>query len=97
MVYDLVLKNTTYVNLFTKETYPADIAVQDGRIAHVTQPGQPGLSGRSEYDAKGKYAVPGLIDTHLHIESSMMSPRHFARALAVSYTHLAAGGFHKFG
>lgn len=97
MVYDLVLKNTTYVNLFTKETYPADIAVQDGRIAHVTQPGQPGLCGRSEYDAKGKYAVPGLIDTHLHIESSMMSPRHFARALAPHGTTTVCADPHEIG
>ena len=82
MLYDLVIKNTVYVNLFTHEMYPAQIAVQNGRIAHVTQPGEAELTGKQEYDAKNKFAVPGLIDTHLHIESSMMTPRHFAKALA---------------
>lgn len=78
---DLVLKNAQYVNVFTGEVYPAEIGVTDGRIAHVTQPGEDGLTGAKEYDCRGKYVVPGLIDTHVHIESSMMTPANFARVV----------------
>lgn len=78
---DLVIKNVQLVNVFTKEIYPADIGIAEGYIAHVTQPGEEGLSGEKEYDAQGKYAVPGLIDTHIHIESTMMNPTNFAKAV----------------
>ena len=79
--FDLVLKNVQLVNVFTKEIYPADIGICEGYIAHVTQPGEEGLSGEREYDAQGKYAVPGMIDTHIHIESTMMNPTNFAKAV----------------
>ena len=78
---DLVIKNVQLVNVFTKEIYPADIGISEGYIAHVTQPGEEGLSGEEEYDAKGKYAIPGMIDTHIHIESTMMNPTNFAKAV----------------
>ena len=79
--FDLVIQNVQYVNLITREVYPAEIGLSDGKIAHVTQPGEGGLEGKMVYDAKGKHALPGLIDTHVHIESSMMNPAHFAEAI----------------
>lgn len=81
MIYDFVIQNTTYVNLFTRETYRAHIAITGDRVAHVTQPGEPAPEGRKLYDAMGKYALPGLIDTHVHIESSLAEPRQFAAAV----------------
>ena len=79
--FDLVLKNVQYVNVYTEEIYPADIGVTDGRIAHVTQPGEDGLDCGVVHDCAGKFAVPGLIDAHMHIESTMMTPVNFARAV----------------
>ncbi|MCI8492600.1 adenine deaminase [Anaerotruncus sp.] len=75
--FDLILTNLQYVNLFTKEIYPAEIAILNGKIARITQPGEPPLTGENHYDAQGKFALPGLIDTHLHIESSLMGPKGF--------------------
>lgn len=79
--YDLVIRNTQYVNLFTKEIYTSDIGIKNGIIACVTQPGDPPLLCTNEYDAHGRYAIPGLIDTHVHIESSMMTPANMARTI----------------
>lgn len=79
--FDLALKNARYVNVFTGEIYPAEIGVASGRIAHVTQPGESGLDGREVFDCGGRHVVPGLIDTHVHIESGMMTPANFARAV----------------
>ncbi|HEV2440425.1 MAG TPA: adenine deaminase C-terminal domain-containing protein [bacterium] len=81
---DLVLRGVTLVNVFTGETYPADIGIYAGRIAHVTAPDDPEsatLEGRTVLDRQGLYAIPGLIDTHVHIESSMITPAHYADAV----------------
>ncbi|RNA67051.1 adenine deaminase [Alteribacter keqinensis] len=75
---DLVIKNATIVDVFNKTLIKdQDVAIQNGMIVGT------GLSfkGRDVYDAKGKIMVPGLIDAHVHIESSMMTPRHFSDTL----------------
>lgn len=79
--FDLVIKNVNYVNIFTKEIYTADIGICNGRIAHITQPGEEALHCDHMYDGKNKFAIPGLIDTHVHIESSMMTPGNMAKAI----------------
>jgi adenine deaminase len=77
---DLVLAGVRYLNVFTGEVYDADVGVFDGRVAHVEpRPGR--LSGREVLDRAGLWAVPGLIDTHVHVESSMLEPVEFARAV----------------
>ncbi len=73
---ELVIKNGNVVNVFTKEIYTADIAVSNGVIAGVGR-----YEGATEVDASGKYVCPGLIDAHVHIESSLAVPREFARAI----------------
>jgi adenine deaminase len=78
---DLVLRDVTLVNVFTGETYVADIGISQGRIAHVTVPGEEHLTGRQVLDRRGLWAIPGLIDTHVHIESSMVTPPHYAEAV----------------
>lgn len=78
---DLVLKNVQLVNVFTKEIYLAEIGICEGYIAHVAQPGEEGIKGEREYDAQGKYAIPGMIDTHIHIESTMLNPANLAKAV----------------
>jgi len=79
--FDLVIKNVSLVNVYTKEVYASDIGIVDGHIVHATQPGEEPLFGTKEYDGKGKFAIPGLIDTHIHIESSMMNPANLAKAI----------------
>ncbi|MCD8140170.1 MAG: adenine deaminase [Planctomycetaceae bacterium] len=82
--FDLVLKNAQFVNVHTEEIYRADVGIAGGRIAHVTQPEEDGLSaldGGAVYDCANRFLLPGFIDTHVHIESSMMTPANFARTV----------------
>ncbi|MDE6565898.1 MAG: adenine deaminase [Clostridia bacterium] len=73
---DLVLKGGNVINVFTGEVEVADIAISDGMIAGVGS-----YSGKTEVDMQGKYLAPGFIDGHLHIESTMLSPANFAKAV----------------
>lgn len=74
---DLVLQNAQVVNVLTEDVYVADIAIHEGFIAGVDK----GYQGRENIDLQGRYVSPGLIDAHLHIESSMVTPREYARAV----------------
>lgn len=78
---DLVIRDVQLVNVYTGEIYPADIGIYQGYIAHVTAPGEEHLEGENVVAGNGRYAVPGFIDTHVHIESSMMTSANFARAV----------------
>lgn len=82
--FDLVIRNVKLVNVFTEEIYPAEIGISGGMVAYVTAPGEGGLSGAQVVEGAGRFAVPGLIDTHVHIESSMMTPRYFSEVCANS-------------
>lgn len=73
---DLVIKNATYLNVFSNNFQFGDIAVSDGLIA-----GMGTYSGKTEYDAQGKVVLPGFIDAHIHLESSLVSPSEFAKAV----------------
>ena len=73
---DLVLKNATYVNVFSGELDTCDIAVAEGLIV-----GLGSYDGREEADMTGKIVCPGFIDAHIHLESSLVSPAEFARAV----------------
>jgi len=73
---DLVIKNSSIVNVFTKEIVKADIAICMGQIVGIGK-----YSGIKEIDAQGKYVCPGLIDSHVHIESTMVTPSEFAKAV----------------
>ena len=73
---DLVLKNATYVNVFSGELDKCDIAVAEGLIV-----GLGSYEGREEVDMSGKIVCPGFIDAHIHLESSLVSPVEFARAV----------------
>ena len=73
---DLVLKNAVYVNVFSNELCRGDIAIVKGRIA-----GMGSYEGVTEIDVAGKIVCPGFIDAHIHLESSLVSPREFAKAV----------------
>ncbi len=74
---DLVLRNAKLVNVCSGECYPADVAVADGRVVGVSAGG--GYQGREERDLQGRWLAPGLIDGHMHIESTMLLLSEFAR------------------
>ncbi len=73
---DLVLKNATYVNVFSGELATEDIAVTGGLIVGLGE-----YEGNTEVDMTGKIVCPGFIDAHIHLESSLVSPTEFARAV----------------
>ena len=73
---DLVLKNATYVNVFSNELCTADIAVAEGLIV-----GMGHYSGAVETDCSGKIVLPGFLDAHIHLESSLVSPKEFVKAV----------------
>lgn len=66
----VVLKGASVLNVFTDEWVKADIAVHDDTIIGVGT-----YSGETEYDYSGKYIVPGFIDSHLHLESTLVNPK----------------------
>ena len=74
---DLVLKNATYVNVFCNELSHGDIAVAEGLIAGMGEH----YEGAVEVDMGGKLVLPGFVDAHIHLESSLVSPKEFANAV----------------
>lgn len=78
---DLVLKNAKYLNVFSNEFLCGDIAVSNGLIAGVGK-----YDGKTEIDVSGKLVLPGFIDAHIHLESSMVTPAEFAKAVVAHGT-----------
>lgn len=73
---DLVLKGGKYVNLFTGELLKADIAITEGIISGIGS-----FEGNKEMDIRGRIVIPGFIDSHIHLESSLVTPYQFAKAV----------------
>src|SRR3990172_8166597 len=75
---DLLLRGGKVVNVFSGEVYQTNVAICNDRIAGVGDYYQEGIE---VCDVGGLYLIPGLIDAHVHIESSMLSPAEYARAV----------------
>lgn len=73
---DLVIKNAKVVDVFNARVIEGDVAVCGGKIAGVGS-----YEGETVYDAEGQYLMPGFIDAHMHIESSMVTPSEYARVV----------------
>ena len=73
---DLVIKNCNVINVFSQEIIYGKLAISNGVFIGIGE-----YEGIEVIDGEGKYIVPGLIDSHVHIESSMGSPYQFARAV----------------
>ena len=73
---DVVIKNCKVVNVFSGEITEGNIAISDGQIAGIGE-----YEGKEVIDAEGRYAAPGFIDSHIHIESSYVSPEELGRLL----------------
>lgn len=80
---DLVLRNAMLVNVCSGEMYAADVAIADGLVVGVDAGRVPGgaYRGREERDLQGRWLAPGLIDGHMHIESTMLVLSEFARVV----------------
>ena len=79
---DLVIKNANIINVLSEEIHQADVAVADGVIAGIGKD----YHGHNEIDIKGAYLSPSFIDGHVHIESSMLLPCEFAKAVVPAGT-----------
>ncbi len=75
---DLVLRNTRLVNVCSGECYTADVAIADGLVVGVSEAGK-SYQGIEERDLEERWLAPGLIDGHMHIESTMLVLAEFAR------------------
>ena len=73
---DTVIQNCKVIDVYSGEIVEGDIALCDGKIAGIGR-----YEGRETVDAQGLYAAPGFIDSHIHIESSYVSPEEISRLL----------------
>src|SRR4051795_13503860 len=79
---DLLITGGRLVNVHTREVHDgADVAVKDGRVAMFGDAKHTKGPDTEVLDAGGAYLVPGLIDTHLHVESAMVTVARFAEAV----------------
>jgi adenine deaminase len=90
---DLVLKQGRVVNVFSGEIQERDVALHDGVIVGLGRAYQ----GKEEIEVKGKWIIPGLIDAHLHIESTMLVPSRLATALLPHGTTTIVADPHEIG
>ena len=74
---DLVIKNANMINVLSEEIHKCDIAISDGIIAGIGKD----YEGKKEIDINGAYVSPAFIDGHVHLESSMLLPQEFAKAV----------------
>lgn len=77
----LCIENVQITNVFTKEILPGRVFIHNGYIADVDYRGDSTCFAKEYVDGRGKFLAPGLIDSHVHIESSMLTPRNFAKAV----------------
>ena len=90
---DRLLKGGQIVNVFSGEVHAADIAIADGKIVGVGS----GFTAKETIDVAGKVIAPGFIDAHVHIESAMVPPPEFARAVVPRGTTTVITDPHEIG
>jgi adenine deaminase len=79
---DLLVKNANIINVFSGDIYKTDVAIADGIFVGFGEE----YDFENLYDAQGRFMCPGLIDGHIHIESTFLSPREFCNVVAVHGT-----------
>jgi len=88
---DIVFRNGNIVNVLSGEIHEGDIAVTNGMIVGIGT-----YEGREVVDLEGRYVAPGFIDGHIHVESTMLTVREFARAVVPHGTAGAVVDPHEF-
>jgi adenine deaminase len=94
---DIVIKNVQLVNVLSREIHSADILLKSDRIAAVLPANEGGVGLQKTIDGKGLFAAPGFIDPHVHIESSMITVREYARMVIPRGTTMIAADPHEIG
>ncbi|MBA9025118.1 adenine deaminase C-terminal domain-containing protein [Peribacillus huizhouensis] len=78
MKIDMLITNANVYNSYLKKFMPSNVAIVEGKFYYIGERGQEFFSTDKVMDAKEKYIIPGLIDIHLHIESTMVTPATFS-------------------
>ena len=91
---DLLMKGGRVVNVFTRTTEVADVVIADGMIAGV---GRFGWEAAATIDLAGQTIIPGLIDTHMHLESTLLTPAELARVIVPLGTTAVVSDSHEIG
>lgn len=80
---DLIIKDVNIFNVFTKEIYPGEIYIKNGFIAYIEQRKEffNSKSGKEIISAQQKIAIPGFIDSHMHIESTLLTPQNLSNLI----------------
>lgn len=94
---DIVIKNVRIINVFSKTIFDGDIAIKGKYIARVGNCDDIIGDLTKVFDGKGMYAAPGFIDAHVHVESSLLCPTQFARAIIPHGTAAIITDFHELG
>ena len=94
--FDLVIEHVKIVNVFTEQLVEGSVAICGDTIAYAGEMDFP-YTAEKVIDGKGRYAVPGLIDAHMHFESSMMAPAHFIETILAFGTTTVAADPHEIG
>jgi adenine deaminase len=89
---DLVLRGGRVLSVFTREWLDVDVAISDGHVAGLGH-----YDGERVLDLDGAHVVPGLIDAHVHVESSKLTPEQFARAVLPRGTTAIVADPHEIG
>lgn len=76
---DCLLRGAQLVNVFTMSVEPRDVLIADGHVARVVEPGGCARGAERVIDCSGRLIAPGLIDAHMHIESTMLPPSAFVQ------------------
>src|SRR5205807_2237198 len=91
---DLLLKGGHVVNVFTGRVEPADVVVADGWVAGV---GPFAWTARETTPLNGQFVIPGLIDSHMHLESTLLTPAELARLIVPHGTTSIISDSHEIG
>ena len=94
--FDLVIRNVRIVNVYQDMVLPGSIGIVDGRIAFTGIMDFPYMA-KEEYDGHGQYALPGFVDSHMHLESSMLTPAYFSEIAVSCGTTTVAADPHEIG
>ena len=94
--FDLLLRNVQIVNVFNSSIAPGCIGIVGEHIVYAG-PWESDLQGKRVIDGRGQYALPGFVDSHMHLESSMLTPAHFARVALCRGTTTVAADPHEIG
>jgi adenine deaminase len=76
---DLIIKNAKIADVFNLRWRKGSLVITDGKITAIDEKDE--FKAHEVFDAEGKYIIPGLIDAHIHIESSMLTPAQFNRIM----------------